>query len=148
MEEKGISPCRENGKMETKQLLKERLSIRTSALTPEVIKFIEKQIKKGKSQTIVIRNLLEKGLDTIEQKKAFYNSNRQAEGESIETHQYVKKGDQVLIPCPRTDRWVTKRQCEGCHLKCNLPKDIRARFEGLALFTKIIDFSDKQPKKE
>ena len=122
--------------IKTVTTLKKRVTLRTSAFASEVFSYLDHQVQKGKKPTEAICDLLKKGLDAHEQEKAAFESLHQKEGASIDTNQYVQHGDPVLIPCPTTGRWMTKRQCEGCHLKCNVPTNLRTLFEGLALHTK------------
>jgi len=116
---------------------KKRISLRTSAIPSEIVNFLDNEIQQGKSQTQAICDLLKKGLTAIEEEKAAFEALHQREGTSIDTHQYVQAGDPVLIPCPNTGRWMTKKQCEGCHLKCRVPNDLRTLWEGLKLHTKM-----------
>ena len=118
--------------------LKKRVTLRTSVFTPEVLSYLNHQIQKGKNQTEAINDLLRKGIEAIEEEEKAYANLHQRRGASVETNQYVRRKDPILIPCPNTLRWVDKKlDCEiGCKLKCKLSYDQRTLIEGLLMYTK------------
>lgn len=118
--------------------LKKRVTLRTSVFTPEVLSYLDHQIQKGKNQTEAINDLLQKGIQAHEEEEKAYANLHQRRGASLETNQYVRRKDPILIPCSNTNRWVDKKlDCEiGCKLKCNLTTDQRVLIEGLMLYTK------------
>ena len=109
------------------------VNFRSNKLSQALIKHIEDQTDKGKSQTTVIIELLEAGLTS----KTKHAALEQRIGESIDTHQTVFRKSPILIPCPNTNRWVDmKLDCNsGCKLKCRLTQDQKALIKGLMLYS-------------
>jgi hypothetical protein len=123
--------------METKDTIanKKLLNIRPKTLPQEIINYIDRKLKRQDATiTGIIIDLMQKGLNHLEQGEP--SSPLHAErGKDIDTYPKVKRGDYILLPCPRTNRWVDKKlDCEGCKLKCPLTTDQKKLFEGLALY--------------
>lgn len=123
--------------MQGKQL-KNFVSLRTKAFSDSIKDYIQRQLKKDKDATVtgIIIDLLEKGLNHSEPRETTSPSHAER-GKDLDVYSTVKRGDRILLPCPQFNKWVDKKlDCEGCHLRCPLPEDEKALFQGLRLYAK------------
>lgn len=105
--------------------------------TEKIQEYVDSELAKDLDKKIsqIIIELLEKALSYSGVEEP--SSQHVTRGADLETHQQVRRGDKILVPCPRLNKWVDRKlDCEGCHLKCNIRDNEHIFLQGLALYTK------------